>query len=286
MRRDRNFEGNEPLLYLIATPIGNLSEFSPRAIEVITSCDYVACEDTRNTGMLLKHFSIQKKLISCHEHNENETSEKIISLIKEGNKIAYVSDAGYPVISDPGQLLAKHCIEAGIKVSIVNGPNAAICALVGSGLSSEHFLFYGFLSSKGSERRKELEKLTSFPYTMIFYEAPHRIDETLKDLEKAFGSDRKACLCRELTKMHEEFIRGTLGEFLEIDKKTLIGEFVIVIEGKAIEEKVYSKEEIISLLREELKSSSGRDAVANVVKITGLPKREVYDIYLKELNDK
>jgi 16S rRNA (cytidine1402-2'-O)-methyltransferase len=146
--RENNYEGKSPLLYLVATPIGNLSEFPPRAVDILKSMDYVACEDTRNSGLLLQRFSIDKPLISCHEHNEETAADKIVALLKSGKKVAYVSDAGYPVVSDPGNRLAERCIAAGIKVAVINGPSAGICALVGSGLPADHFYFHGFLSAK------------------------------------------------------------------------------------------------------------------------------------------
>src|SRR5574344_2869939 len=202
--RENNYEGKMPLLYLVATPIGNLSEFPPRAIEVLKEMDYVACEDTRNSGLLLQRFSIDKPLISCHEHNEETAADKIVALLKEGKKVAYVSDAGYPVVSDPGNRLASRCIKEGIKVAVINGPSAGICALVGSGLNADHFYFYGFLSAKSTERKAELRSLVDFPSTLIFYEAPHRIKDMLQDVALILGKDRKACLSRELTKAHEE----------------------------------------------------------------------------------
>ena len=206
--RELNYVGPSPLLYLVATPIGNLGEFPPRAIEVLKQMDFVACEDTRNSGLLLQRFSIDKPLISCHEHNEESASDKIIALLKNGKKVAYVSDAGYPVVSDPGNRLAKRCVEEGIKVAVVNGPSAGLCALVGSGLPADHFFFYGFLPAKQSERRNELRALKALDCTIIFYESPHRIKAMLVDVSAILGSERPACLCRELTKTHEEYIHA------------------------------------------------------------------------------
>ena len=280
IKRELNFEGNLPLLYLVASPIGNLKEFPPRAIETLQETDFVACEDTRNTGKLLKLFGIDKPLISCHEHNEEEASEKIIALLKEGKKIAYLSDAGYPTVSDPGSRLSKRCLEANIKVSVINGPNAAIMALVASGLETKHFYFYGFLDSKPSARKKELEGLKDFPETIIFYEAPHRIKRTLNDLKDIFGEERKISIGRELTKKHEEFIRGTLKEVSDIPEETLIGEMVLVLEGKKVEKKIEEKD-IASLLEEKLQTLKGKEAVKEVSKELGIPKNKVYDFYLE-----
>lgn len=283
IERNLNFLSKKPLLYLVATPIGNLSEFTPRAIEVISECDYVACEDSRNTGSLLHKFNLDKPLISCHEHNEEEASAKIIAFLLEGKKVAYVSDAGYPIVSDPGARLAKNAIAKGINISVVNGPNAGICALVGSGLPSEHFYFYGFLDSKPSSRKKELEAVKGTKDTIIFYESPHRIDKTLNDMSMILGP-RNACLCRELTKAHEEYIRGTLDELATLDPDTLIGEMVIVVEGASEIKEELSDEEISSLLKDRLKKDSPSFAVKAIAKETGISKNRVYDIYLKTLS--
>ena len=278
--RELNYEGKSPLLYLVATPIGNLSEFPPRAVDVLKSMDYVACEDTRNSGLLLQRFSIDKPLISCHEHNEETAADKIVALLKSGKKVAYVSDAGYPVVSDPGNRLAERCIAAGIKVAVINGPSAGICALVGSGLPADHFYFHGFLSAKPTERKAELQNLVSLPYTLIFYEAPHRIKDMLQDAVLILGKDRKACLSRKLTKAHEEYIRGTLGEIAELDETTLLGEMVLVVEGAKPVQKEWSDEEIASLLKAKLKDESMKDAVKDVAQENAIPKNRVYQISL------
>lgn len=283
IERELNFFGKRPLLYLIATPIGNLGEMTPRALEVLKEMDFIACEDTRNSGSLLKKFNLDKSFISCHEHNEEEAANKIISLLKEGKKIAYMSDAGYPTVSDPGERLTKRCIEAGIKVSVVNGPSAAICGLVGSGLEAGHFYFYGFLPSKPSARKKELEALKTREDTIVFYEAPHRIGDTLKDMAAILGNDRKAVIARELTKQHEEYIRGTLGEMSELDESTLMGEMVIIVEKAKSVAKTLSNDEIVALLKEKLSTLSSKEAIKEVAKENGIPKNVVYDIYLQNL---
>jgi 16S rRNA (cytidine1402-2'-O)-methyltransferase len=284
--RENNYEGIKPLLYLVATPIGNLSEFPPRAIEVLKAMDYVACEDTRNSGLLLQRFSIDKPLISCHEHNEESAADKIVALLKSGKKVAYVSDAGYPVVSDPGNRLAERCIAEGIKVAVVNGPSAGICALVGSGLPADHFYFHGFLPAKGTERRAELQTLISLPYTLIFYEAPHRIKDMLTDVAQILGGERKACLCRELTKAHEEYIRGSLGEIAELDEITLLGEMVLVVEGAPLTKKEFSDEEIAELLQKKLAKESAKDAVKEVAQENAIPKNRVYQISLTLIKDR
>ena len=280
IERECNFEGSKPLLYLVATPIGNLSEFTPRAIEILKECDYVAAEDTRHSGELLAHFGISKPFISCHEHNEEEAGERIVFLLLSGKKVCYMSDAGYPVISDPGERLAKKCIERGIKVSTLSGPNAALNALTSSGLDSKHFYFEGFLPSKGSERKKELESLKKREETIIFYESPHRIIDTLNDMYAVLG-DRKAVLARELTKSHEEFIRGTLSELSGLEEDTLRGEMVIVVEGGTPEEVKMSEEDILELISEKIEEGKRpKEAIAEVAKENGLPKNAVYSLYL------
>ncbi|MFA6619584.1 MAG: 16S rRNA (cytidine(1402)-2'-O)-methyltransferase [Bacilli bacterium] len=278
--RELNYEGSSPLLYLVATPIGNLGEFTPRAIDILKQMDFVACEDTRNSGLLLQRFSINKPLISCHEHNEESASDKIIALLKGGKKVAYVSDAGYPVVSDPGNRLAKRCLKEGIKVAVVNGPNAGICALVGSGLDAEHFYFYGFLPAKSCERKAELQTLASLSCTLVFYESPHRIKAMLIDVKDSLGGERPACLCRELTKAHEEYIHGTLAEIAALDEVTLIGEMVLVVSGASKTAKELSDADIAMILKEKLVSLSGKDAVKEVAKENAIPKNRVYSIYL------
>ena len=244
MKRNKSFDKNGLLLYLIATPIGNLKEFSPRALEVIQEADIVAAEDTRNAYDLLAKFNIKKDLYSLREHNEKEASKHIVSLIKSGKKVVYMSDAGYPGISDPGYLLVKELIENDIMVSTISGSSAFINALVASGLDTKHFLFYGFLSAKDGEAKDEIESLKTVRSTIIFYEAPHRIIRTLNLLREGLGN-RFVCLARELTKINEEYIRGTLDELCELDEETLKGEMVIIVDGNH-EEIVASDNEIKS----------------------------------------
>ena len=279
--RELNFEGSSPLLYLIATPIGNLSEFTPRAIEVLSSCDFIAAEDTRNSGQLMAHFKISKPFISCHEHNENEASAKIISLLKEGKKVCYMSDAGYPTVSDPGQKLVAHCLEVGIKVSVISGPSAAINALAISGLDTSHFYFEGFLPAKESEKSAELKDLASRKETIIFYESPHRILKTLASMYKVLG-DRKATICRELTKAHEEVIRGTLKEFASLDETSLRGEMVIVVEGCKSLKQELSDQDILDALQAKINEGKrAKEAVKEVAEELSIQKNKVYDLSLQ-----
>lgn len=281
MKRSSSYQDNAPLLYLIATPIGNLKEFSPRAIETIQEADYVAAEDTRNTAKLLSFYNIKKNLISLHEHNESTVSNQIVELLNSGKKVVYVSDAGFPAISDPGSILVRKCLDNDINVSVISGSNALLTALVGSGLNTDHFYFHGFLSAKNSERNKELTELSNKEETMIFYEAPHRIDDTLISMQKVFGN-RKAVIARELTKMYEEYIRGTLDELAKIDKETLKGEMVVLIEGKIREEKEISDEAIIEeYLKNKSKAISDKDLSSMIAVKLDVSKRRVYNLIIK-----
>ena len=284
MKRELNFEGPSPLLYLIATPIGNLQELSPRAKDVLMSMDYLSAEDTRNSGRLMAHFGIDKPWVSCHEHNEEHAAEQIIALLQQGKKVAYMSDAGYPGLSDPGQRLVAKCLDNGIKVSVVSGPSAAINALVCSGLESDHFYFEGFLPPKEGERNAELLELAKRKETLIFYEAPHRIVKTLIAMAATLG-DRKAVIARELTKAHEEFLRGTLSELALESEESLRGEMVIIVEGNK-EKHVVTDNDLAAGLRTELDwGRSSKEAIANVAKNFGVPKSRVYDLYLKDFKN-
>ena len=269
-------------LYLIPTPIGNLKEVSPRFYEAIEDCSYLACEDTRNTLKLLNILNISKKCISCHEHNEKSSSINIINDILDGKTIGYLSDAGYPCISDPGYILVKEAINKGITIVPISGPNAMLNALVGSGLNTDHFFFYGFLSSKSSQRKKELFSLKTIPFTIIFYESPHRIKETLKDIYDVFG-DRKVSIARELTKLHEEFIRDSLKNIIE-QNQALIGELVIVIEGAQNTKEEINKDSIINLYNKFLENGfSKKDSILATSLSLNIRKNELYDL-LKEKN--
>ena len=263
-------------IYIVATPIGNLNDITNRALETLSSADVIACEDTRVTLKLLTHFNISKPLISCHEHNEFNVFGHIISLVEEGKKVAMVSDAGYPGISDPGSILIKNCINHNIDVEVVSGPCAIINALVGSGLDTTHFYFHGFLPSKSSDRKKELMTLKDKQETMIFYEAPHRINDTLTEMLAIFG-DRYACVCRELTKKHEEYMRAMLSE---LAIKEYRGECVVVVSGKEKEEVVVTSIEIIQKVNEYISQGlSKKDAIKETSTSLNVAKNEVYKIY-------
>ncbi len=243
IKRQKSFQNeNGPALYLVPTPIGHVQELSPRAIEVLNQVDVIACEDTRNSGQLLKRLGISKPLISHHEFNSTSSIPGILKLLREGKKIAMISDAGYPLISDPGTGLVQALIEEDYPVISLSGPNAALDALVASGLSTQHFLYYGFLEAKTSKRKRQLEELKNFPYTLIFYEAPHRIQDCLQDILDIFGN-RNMVLARELTKIHEEYLRGNVQDILEVCDQ-LKGEMVLVIEG-ASQTQTISLEKIV-----------------------------------------
>ncbi len=280
MIRQKSFENDQPTLYLVATPIGNLGEMTPRAIEILKSVDVIAAEDTRNTMKLLSHFDIQTHCIAHHMHNEYESAKGLLTLLEEGKNVALVSDAGYPLISDPGQIVVSMVSEAGYNVVPISGANAALNALVASGLSAQPFMFVGFLKSGEQERRKTCLELSKIKQTLIFYEAPHRIRKTLELFLEVFGN-RDICLAREITKKHEEFIRGTLSEVIDICDD-LKGEMVIVMAGYNEEE---AKDEIpFTVLNDAIKNYieegySTKEAIKKVAKEHGLSKNEIYKQY-------
>lgn len=282
MRRGLNYAKNNERLYIVATPIGNLNELSPRALEVLNEVDMIACEDTRVTGVLLKHFNIKKDLLSLHEHNEKMMSMRIIHLIKDENKkIAYVSDQGFPGISDPGSLLIKEVLKQEIDVIPISGPCALINALVGSGLDTSHFYFHGFLSAKNKVRREELLTLKRKEETLIFYEAPHRLKETIAEMLDVLGN-RRVCLARELSKIHEEFIRGNLEEMhLLLQEENLKGEFVIVLEGANNESSIiHSDEDILRYVNSLVDvGMSTKDAIEKASEYLKIKKNYIYKLY-------
>lgn len=282
MKRNKNFENNL-ILYLVATPIGNLNEMNQRAIDIIKNADIIACEDTRVASKLLSLFNIHKKnFISMELHNEKERAYQIIEHIKSGKNVIYMSDAGYPAISDPGQILVKLCLDNDICVSSVSGPCALINALSSSGLDTNHFLFYGFLKSKQSSRLKELEDLKNIPYTIIFYESIHRILKTINDIYDVFGN-RDMVIARELTKINEEYIFGSTYELKDIDEATLKGEMVLIVEGfKNNEKEEISEEKIINEINDYLnKNMSKKDAVKYIADKYKINKKEIYKIVNK-----
>lgn len=266
-----------PTLYLIPTPIGNLDDMTYRAVKILDEVEVVFSEDTRVTHELLHHFNMKKKCIASHDHNEGLNKDKLLSYLSAGNDVGLVSDRGTPIVSDPGYTLAKCVIDAGYNVVGLPGATALIPALITSGLNAEHFLFYGFLNSKESKRKKELESLKEYPYTMIFYEAPHRIEKTLKDVLECLGN-RHISISREISKKFEEIYRGTILEVQE-EIKDAKGEMVLVIEGNN-EEKSFDHLTIIEHVNLYIKEGkNSKEAIKLVAKERNLPKSEVYSAY-------
>ena len=272
------------MLYLVPTPIGNLGDVSERAREILESADFIAAEDTRVTLKLLNHLGIKKTLVSYYEHNKAFKGDQIVERILAGETCAQVSDAGSPAISDPGEDLVRQCVAAGITVSAIPGPCAAITALSISGQSTGRFCFEGFLSTSKKSRREHLDSLKQERRTMIFYEAPHKLANTLSDLLETFGPDRSISLCRELTKLHEEVIRTTLqGAVTYYQENAPKGEFVLIVAG-APEEVVESASpedaagRVAQLMEEGM---SRKDAIRQTAQELGLPKNVVYEAALK-----
>lgn len=278
MKRNKSFDNKKPLLYLVAVPIGNLKEMTPRALEIISECDLVACEDTRNTKSLLSKFNIKKDTISLREHNEVKVSLDLIEKIKNGLKVVYVSDAGYPGISDPGKILTQKAKEHDIVVSTISGSCAFLNALTASFLPCDRFYFHGFLDANENRMRKELETLKCKTETLVFYESPHRIDKTIKCLYEVLGN-RAVTLARELTKLNEEYIEGTLEELTHLDKETLKGEMVIIVSGNKEAETVVSDDQIIEYLNKLFNEGmSKKDAIKEVSTKLKVAKNYVYDL--------
>lgn len=271
-------------LTLVGTPIGNLSDFSPRAVEALEACDFIAAEDTRVSLTLLNHFGIRKPLISYFEHNKRERGEAICRKLEDGENAVLVTDAGMPAISDPGEDLVALCHERGIPVTVIPGPSAGISALAVSGLPTARFTFEGFLSTNRRDRRERLESLKVEQRTMVFYEAPHKLLSTLEDLLNAFG-ERRVCLARELTKLHEEIVRTTLTEAIARYRDTAPrGEFVLVIEGAApAADTPRTPEEAAAIARAYVKEGlSASDAAKKAAAETGVKKGDIYRLLTKE----
>ncbi len=276
---------NYGVLYLVATPIGNLEDITFRALRILKEVDFIAAEDTRHTIKLLNHFEIKKPMISYYEHNIRERGEKIVARLKEGKCAALVSDAGTPAISDPGEDLVRLCIEEGIQVVPIPGCVAAINALISSGISTKRFSFEGFLSVNKKSRIDHLESAKDSNYTLIFYEAPHKLLNTLKDMLKYFGN-RKITIAREITKKFEEFLYTNLESailhFTQINPK---GEFVLIVEGKNEEDKSshFDKMTILEHINYYMESGlDKKEAIKKVALDRDIPKREVYTETIKE----
>lgn len=268
-------------LYIVSTPIGNLEDITLRALRVLKEVDVIAAEDTRHTLKLLTHYGIKKPLISYWGEKEKVKAEEVLRRLSVGHSIALVSDAGTPGISDPGMVLIRRAIEEGVDVVPVPGPSSVIAALSVSGLSTEEFSFVGFPPPKTNQRRKKIKELLLEPRTMVFFEAPHRIAETLIDMEQIFGGQRRAVLVKELTKMHEEVLRGDIPAIIEgLQETKIAGEYIIVVEGR--EKAVPSSDEALDEVRSLMKAGMGRkEAAKRVASEYGLSKKELYDGSLK-----
>lgn len=271
------------LVYLISTPIGNIDDISKRAIDTLNSLDIVLAEDTRNSSILFKRIGVNpKKLISCFSYKEEELANKILNEVKLNNlTIGLVSDAGTPGISDPGAILVKKAIEFNIPVSAILGPSAFIQGLILSGFNTANFSFYGFLPTKEQERERVLSNLVNKEETLIFYEAPHRLIKTIQSMQKVF-KDRRCLICRELSKIYEEYIRGSLDELVNLDPSSLIGEFVIVIEGNNATSNQYDDEKIIQMAKLMLDEGISKSTCCKIiVNLTNLKKNYIYDLINK-----
>ncbi len=270
-------------LYITATPIGNLGDMSPRAVEVLRAVDLIAAEDTRNSIKLLNHFDIKTPMTSYHEFNRFDKADELVGRMLQGTDVAVITDAGTPCISDPGEVLVQKCIEAGINVTSIPGPSAVITALTLSGFAVRRFVFEGFLppKQKKRDRRAAIERIKDETGTIVLYEAPHRLNETLSELAEVFGASRRIAMCREMTKKHEEIIRTTIGEAVKTTPK---GEYVLVIEGKSMEtldaerKAAYedmSLEEHLKLYMD--KGMDKKSAMKAVAADRGISKRDVYN---------
>jgi len=287
MWQQKSFENEEQkgILYLVPTPIGNLEDMSFRAVRILKEADLIAAEDTRNTKKLCNYFEIETHIVSYHEHNKETSGEKLIHKVKEGLKIALVSDAGMPTISDPGYELVQEALNEKVTVVPLPGANAALTALIAAGLPSQPFYFFGFLDRNKREKRRELEALKRQAATIVFYESPHRLKETLSIMSEILG-DRRIALCRELTKKFEEFIRGNLQEAIEWANQTEIrGEFCLIVEG-AVDQPEEETNWWEHLTLEEhvnhyisLKSIPSKEAIKQTAIDRGLHKRDVYQAY-------
>lgn len=281
MKIQKSFAQQVGTLYLVPTPIGNLEDMTFRAVKTLQTVDLIASEDTRNTQKLLNHFEVKVPQKSLHEHNYNERIPELLDFLESGKSIAQVSDAGMPSISDPGHELVVACIEKEIPVVSLPGATAGMTALIASGLLPQPFFFYGFLQRKRSVQKKELDELKGQQATLIFYESPHRIKETLKNILEVFGN-REVVICRELTKLYEEYLRGTTEELIEyLSEHSLKGECCLLVSGatETAEEEIFTgtlKEQVEEMISG---GTSSKEAIKSVAKRHGLKKQDVYKEY-------
>lgn len=268
-------------LYLVPTPIGNLEDITLRAKRILAEADYVAAEDTRTSGILLEKIGVHNHMLSFHKYNSKERAPELIKLLKSGKNIAEISDAGMPVISDPGYILVQECIKNDIPVIPLPGPSAFATALIASGFDAQPFTYYGFLSRKSSEQKVFFEKMNKAEATSIFYEAPHRLKKTLKNLGEVLNPKRQIVCARELTKIHEEFIRGSVKEVIDyFEQNDPRGEFVVLVSPNEEQEEVLSWPELIKQVDELVAQDiSKKDAIKRVAKESKVSKNELYDKY-------
>ena len=282
----------EPGLYLVATPIGNLEDITLRALRVLKEVDRIACEDTRQTQKLLNHFGISTSTVSYHQHNEQSRTLELIALLQQGARVAVVSDAGTPAFSDPGLDLVRAAVAAGVPVIPIPGANAALSALIASGLDTERFLYVGFLAAKPGTRRTELETLAAGTagLTLVVYEAPHRILETLADVEAVWGEQVRVVVARELTKLHEEFLRGTAREvrLALADRERIRGEIVLLIDGASVVQPAHAGGSVVQKVSQLMESEGldEKDALKRVARERGVSKSEVYRELQRERSKK
>ena len=284
MNRQKSYQSNSAKLYLVATPIGNLADITYRAVEILKTVDVCFAEDTRVTRVLFDHYNIHTKLECYQEHNKETQYKAVLNYLANGISVALVSDAGMPIISDPGYFVAKEAIKAGYDVIPIPGASASLSALIVSGITPQPFTFYGFLDSKSSKRKKELEVLKEHKETIIFYEAPHRIKEMLEDLLSLFG-DREIALAREITKKFEEVIRGNISEVIEICD-TLKGEMVVVCSGYVEDGNKYQDISAVEQIDELIVAGVVKnEAIKMVAKRLGITKQELYKEYCEKKNN-
>lgn len=267
----------ENALYLVATPIGNLGDITLRALETLSSADVLACEDTRVTRVLLERYGIRNRPYAYHEHNAQEVGPRLIAALEAGKSVALVSDAGTPLVSDPGYRLGQLALNAGYRVVPIPGASAPLAALVGSGMPSDAFLFAGFLPVKDRGKRDRFAELSKIPATLIFFESPHRIGASVRVAAEVLGRDRRAVVCRELTKTFEEFRRGTLGELADYydEDRTVKGEIVLLVEPPSYDD-IPDIEDVEKLLKDLVSTMPAAKAAAEAAKLTGLPRKELY----------
>lgn len=285
MQIQKSFKGQSPYgkLYLVATPIGNMDDMSIRMVNTLKEVDVIAAEDTRNTGLLLKHFGIETRQISFHEHNAQEKIPILLDLLKSGQNLAQVSDAGLPSISDPGHDLVKAAIAEDIAVVTVPGPSAGISALIASGLAPQPHVFYGFLPRKSGQQKEFFESKKAYPETQIFYESPHRVKATLENMLEVYG-DRSVVLVRELTKIYEEYQRGRISELIDyLAENSLKGECLLIVAGASLEKEDKADADLLAEIDSLVQSGSKKNqAIKEVAKKYGRNKSQLYALYHEE----